>query len=225
MRNKPSPLPSSSLTIIIAAVCRRTGTERCTPVTLAIQPAHKTGSRIKISFISFGKLRIFVVIGNISKAFGKHRDTPIIVCIFQCFGNRFVVLITRHITDLILPVLSLRHQMRQYQRRAFNSSRIVLCHPQTSLIGFIDIKITISFHISVYHHRYRMISDHRTGIVSGQLPHREHTAFTMFLNKRTDKCFIQIRIDNCHQRMIGTESIPQREYGIHRLIHVSLMSF
>ena len=115
--------------------------------------------------------------------------------------------------------------MGQYQRRALYSCRIIFGSTQTSLIGLFHVKITGTFHISIRDDGSGMIADHRTGIVSGQLPHREDTAFTLLKKKRAYKCLIQIRIYDGHQRMISTESIPQREDGINRLVHTSLMRF
>ena len=114
MRNKPSPLPSGSFAIIIVTMSRRTWIKRCTPITIAVQSTHETSRRIKIGLIAFGKLSIFFMIGSIAQAFGKNRYAPVIVCILQCFRNRLIILVTRDITYLILPVFSLWHKMRQY---------------------------------------------------------------------------------------------------------------
>ena len=76
-----------------------------------VQPTHKTGGRIKIIFVSFAKLGIFLLIDRITLLTGKNRNTPVIVCVFQRFGYRLIIFIARHIPNLILPVFSLWHQM------------------------------------------------------------------------------------------------------------------
>ena len=115
--------------------------------------------------------------------------------------------------------------MRQYTGVSNNARRIVFRRAETGTVGFLHIKITISFGVRVGNQRSCMVANHRSRIVSGKLPHREYTAFFLFLDQRADKGFIQFRIYNCHQRMISTESIPQGEYRVHRFVHTALMRF
>ena len=196
MRNKPSPLPCSSFTIIIITVIGRTGIERGTPFTFTIQSAHETGGRIKIKFVRIRKTGIFLLGFSISQAVCQHGNTPVIVCIFQRFRNRFILTITRDIAKGILIVTSLRHYIRNQPTGSDNAGRIIFRRTQTCLVSFLHIKIAISLHIRIGYQRSRMIPYHRSGIIGYTIPFRENTTFLMLLYQWTDKFRIQLRIDN-----------------------------
>ena len=66
-----------------------------------------------------------------------------------------------------------------------------------------------------------MIAYHRARIVARQFPHGKYTAFALLLDERADEGLVQIRIDNRHQRVVGTERVPQRENGIDGLFHAT----
>jgi len=190
MGHEPCPLPGSTFTVVITTVIGRAGIERCTPITFTIQSAHESGGRVKIMFIPFGKLRIFLLIGRITQFIGQDGNTPVIISVFQSLGYRFIVLVTRHISYLILPVFSLRHQVGQHQRRTFYSGRIIFRSTETSFVCFFHIKVPVTFCIGVGNEGCRMIANHRAGIISSQFPHREYTAFTLFQDERADKRFV-----------------------------------
>ena len=96
---------------------------------------------------------------------------------------------------------------------------------KTSFIGFLHIEVTVSLYIRICYEGGGMITNHGTRIVPSQFPHGQYAAFAMFLDERTDKSLVQFRVDNRHQRMIGTESVPQRENGVDWLVHPALMGF
>ena len=68
-----------------------------------------------------------------------------------------------------------------------------------------------------------MIANHRSGIVAGQLPHGQYTTLLGFEQQGVDEVAIELRIDNGHQGMIGTEGVPEGEDGINRTVDVALV--
>ena len=181
MRNKPSPLPCSSFTIIIITVIGRTGIERGTPFTFTIQSTHETGDWVKIKFVSICKTGIFLLGFSISQAVCQHGDTPVIVCIFQRFRNRFILTVTRNIAKSILIVTSLRHYIRNQPIGSYNTGSVIFRRTQTCLVSFLHIKIAVSLHIRIGYQRSRMISHHSPGIIGHTVPFRKDTTFLMLL--------------------------------------------
>ena len=90
-------------------------------------------------------------------------------------------------------------------------------------------KIQISFcqilgyQISQY--RYRRITNHTSGIIGSQRPFRQDGSFHITLNQRISHIRSQRRINNRHQRMQGTECIPQRKGRIIRITRSRCMYF
>ena len=206
--NEPSPLPCRTFAIVIITVIGSAGVERRTPVALTVQSAHEAGTRIEINFISLGKSRILIAVGFVVQSTCQYGDTPVIVSIFQSFSHRFIVFIARHVANLVLPVLGLRHQMRHNQRMGDNTRRIVFCRTEASLVSLLHVEVTVSLYIRIRYEGGCMITNHGTRIVSGQFPHRQDAALAGLLDERTDESLVQFRINNRHQRMIGTESVP-----------------
>ena len=161
MRNKPSPLPCSTLAIIIITVIGRTGIERSTPFTFTIQSTHETGGRIKIKFVSICKTGILLLGFSISQAVCQHGDTPVIIRILQCFRHRFILTVTWNIAKSILIITCFGHK--------------------TCLVSFLHIKIAVSLHIRIGYQRSRMISHHSSGIIGHTVPFRKDTTFLMLL--------------------------------------------
>ena len=98
--------------------------------------------------------------------------------------------------------------MRHNQRMRDNARRIVFCRTEASLIGLLHVEVTVSLYIRIRYEGSCMITNHGTRIVSGQFPHRQDAALAGLLDERTDESLVQFRINNRHQRMIGTESVP-----------------
>ena len=106
-----------------------------------------------------------------------------------------------------------------------NTSSVILRHTQASAVCLLYIKVAIALHIGICHKGGSMIAYHRARIVARQFPHGKYTAFALLLDERADEGLVQIRIDNRHQRVVGTERVPQRENGIDGLFHATLMHF
>ena len=198
VRYKPSPLPRCSFTIIIIAMSRCTRIERGAPFTFRVKSTHEAGWFIEIEFVCFGKTLVFGFGLKIIHCFCKNRNAPVIIRILQRFSYGFIFTVAGNITNGILIIFRFRHEMRQYQVRAFDTGSIIFGCTQTGLIGFFCIEIAIPFHISIHYDGDSMITDHGTGIVGSQIPQRVYSAFLLLLYQWIDKLIIQIGIDNRH---------------------------
>ena len=181
MRNKPSPQPCSSFTIIIITVIGRTGIERSTPFTFTIQSTHETGGRIKIKFVSICKTGILLLGFSISQAVCQHGDTPVIIRILQCFRYRFILTVTWNIAKSILIITCFGHNIWNQPIGSYNTGSVIFRCTQTCLVSFLHIKIAVSLHIRIGYQRSRMISHHSPGIIGHTVPFRKDTTFLMLL--------------------------------------------
>ena len=68
-----------------------------------------------------------------------------------------------------------------------------------------------------------MITNHRGSIVAGQFPHGQHATLLSLEQQGVDEVAIELRVDNGHQGMVGTESVPKGEDGIYRPVYITLM--
>ena len=182
MRHKPSPLPSCSFTIIIAAVSRCTRIEWSTPFTFWVQSTHEADWFVEIKFVRLGKAFILCFGFKITHCFCKDRDTPVIIRIFQSFGHWFVFAVTRDISDGILIIFCFRHEMRQYQIRTFDAGSVIFSGTQAGFISLFGIKIAIPFHVGIHDDRNSMITNHSAGVIGSQVPHGVYPTFLMLLN-------------------------------------------
>ena len=88
--------------------------------------------------------------------------------------------------------------MRQYQIRTFDAGSVIFGCTQAGFVRLFRVEITVAFHISIHDDGDGMVTDHRTGIVGSQIPHRVYSAFLMFLYQRVDELIVQIGVDDCH---------------------------
>ena len=168
------------------------------PFTFGIKSTHEAGWFVEIEFVCFGKTFVFGFGFKIVHCFCEDRDTPVVIRILQGFGYGFVFAVAGNIPNRIFIIFRFRHEMRQYQVRAFDTGGIIFGCTQTGFIGFFCIEVTVSFHVSVHYDGNSMIANHGACIVGSQIPHRVYSAFLVLLYQWIDKLVIQIGVDNRH---------------------------
>ena len=196
MRHKPSPLPSRTFAIIVITVSRRTRIERSTPFSFTVQSTHKTSFGIEIRLVCTGKTSIFISCFHISQAICQNRNAPIVISIFQSLCHRLVFEVARNIPHYILIITRARHHKRNQPFRTDNTGCVIFGNTQTGFVGFLNIKITIPFHVCISDNRDSMIANHRSRIIGSTVPFWENTSLTLFLQQRTDIAFVGLRIYN-----------------------------
>ncbi len=115
--------------------------------------------------------------------------------------------------------------MGKHFGRAMNPGSVIFGSTHRSLEGFIHIKRVLTLGHSVGKQRGGMIADHSARVVPGKFPHRKHTTLPGFQQERTHIIIVEVGIDNRHQRMQRTESVPYRKYGVNRLVDIALLCF
>ena len=89
----------------------------------------------------------------------------------------------------------------------------------------IQISFCQIFGYQISQYGYCRITYHTSGITGSQRPFRQDGSFHITLYQRISHIRSQRRIDNRHQRMQGTERIPQRERRIIRITGCGCMHF
>ena len=208
MRNKPSPLPCSTLAIIIITVIGRTGIERSTPFTFTIQSTHETGGRIKIKFVSICKTGILLLGFSISQAVCQHGDTPVIIRILKRLRNRSVRLRERHISQSVVLMPS---------RTAVGTAHRTLVE---SLVG-------IALEHGVYRHRayalgksvckerYGVVAQHASRLSGARPCGKPSQLLLLHVEHSLHVASLLSGVQNVGKRELRAEGIPKTVVGIH----------
>ena len=120
-------------------------------------------------------------------------------------------------------MLSSRHQVGKHLGRAMNSGGVILGGANRSFQGIVDIEGILTLGNSIGEERSGVVADHGAGVVAGKLPHGKHSTLLRFEQQRPEESVVEFGVDDGHQGMQRTESVPQREYGVDRSVGIALM--
>ena len=177
-------------------------------LTIGIASFQESVRSIEIILVILGTSDVTKIDVFLSHFLRHQGNAPVVICIFHGFGNGRPFLIGRNITQFT-------HMLQ--------TEFIAFCRSNHGLHGFFGIKVPVAFHIGINNHGSRMITNHTTGIVAMEFPHRQHSQLLPFLDDGTDIGFVAFRFNQCVERMSCTEGIPEREQGI-MVVFTALMN-
>ena len=174
------------------------GIKRSEPLVIQFR-THEAGGWIKDIFIILGPLDEFFIITLFTHFFCHLGYTPVIVRIFQGFGDRFALLVTRNESlGFVIP----------------EAKMILVCTLFRRFEGLLHIVITDPFDVSICNHRDSMITDHAVCFIGRELPYRKNSPLIILPEEGPDEIIGSLLIDDGQQGMQRPVSVPQREYGI-----------
>ena len=158
MWHKPRVLPRVSFGVVIIPVSRGERGEGCFPVPVGKFCPHESGGGVEYVFIVFRSFYEEQVIVFFVQGFGHLSHAPVVVSVFEGFGNRFFFQVAGYVivgSEEAQPVSS-------RQRGFFHG-----------FIGFFDIEVPNAFQVCFRDDGYGVIPDHAIRFIPHEFPSRE----------------------------------------------------
>ena len=171
-----------------------------------------------------GEGGILGLYGVIAQGLGQLGDAPVIVGILQCLGNGLVVLVAGDVANLVFPILGGGHQEGHHPAHRVDARSVVLRRAQAGAEGFLHVEVALPLGVGIGYERGGVIAYHRARVVGGQFPLGENAALPLLDQQRADEGLVLLRTDEGHQRMEGTEGVPQGEGRIDGIGYIALMN-
>lgn len=115
VRHIPRPLPSRTLTVVIAAVVGCTRIERFMPAALLVLTTHEESGGVEVVAESLALGGVFLITGIVAGSLGKLSDAPVVVGIFQTLGYRFPLLIPWNEAESVFVVFRFLHECAAHE--------------------------------------------------------------------------------------------------------------
>ena len=173
---------------------------------------HQSGLGVHHRPVPGGTAQVFVCERLVSGRAGQLGNAPVVVGVFQGFGNGF-----GGVFDAEEAVFSVGGQAKN---RGVGGG---VGRPQ----GGLQRKPAVSLGVCVGNHRDGVVPNHAVGFVGRQFPHRKSAALGKVVQHRRDEGFGAFRLRQGIEGMCRAVGVPQAEDGVagvhgvavHRVVH------